>query len=82
MWPVPYIAQHDLVTFPKVKQSSQLNLFSLLYCYLSTQVKAKFQDVFNQVATHLTLRETEYFGLAFKKGKLLSHDQVIVLILK
>jgi len=31
-------------------------------------VKSKFQDVFNQVATHLNLRETEYFGLAQKKG--------------
>ncbi|KAH3847905.1 protein expanded-like [Dreissena polymorpha] len=34
-------------------------------CYVD--VKSKFQDVFNQVTTHLTLRETEYFGLAFKK---------------
>ncbi|XP_053395461.1 protein expanded-like [Mercenaria mercenaria] len=34
-------------------------------CYVD--VKSKFQDVFNQVATYLTLRETEYFGLAFKK---------------
>lgn len=31
-------------------------------------VKSKFQEVFNQVAGHLSLRETEYFGLAFKKG--------------
>ncbi|XP_059169810.1 protein expanded-like isoform X2 [Physella acuta] len=30
-------------------------------------VKSKFQEVFNQVAGHLSLRETEYFGLAFKK---------------
>lgn len=30
-------------------------------------VKSKFQDVFNQVANYLTLRETEYFGLAFMK---------------
>ncbi|KAH9492923.1 FERM domain-containing protein 6 [Bulinus truncatus] len=29
-------------------------------------VKSKFQEVFNQVAVHLSLRETEYFGLAFK----------------
>ncbi|KAL4237397.1 FERM domain-containing protein 6 [Mactra antiquata] len=34
-------------------------------CYVD--VKSRFQDVFNHVATHLTLRETEYFGLAFKK---------------
>ena len=32
------------------------------------QAKCKFQEVFNQVATYLTLRETEYFGLAFIKG--------------
>lgn len=31
-------------------------------------VKSKFQEVFNQVAVHLSLRETEYFGLAFKRG--------------
>lgn len=30
-------------------------------------VKSKFQEVFNQIAGHLSLRETEYFGLAFKK---------------
>uniref|UniRef100_A0A2C9KW49 FERM domain-containing protein n=1 Tax=Biomphalaria glabrata TaxID=6526 RepID=A0A2C9KW49_BIOGL len=30
-------------------------------------VKSKFQEVFNQVAVHLSLRETEYFGLAFKR---------------
>ncbi|XP_046351374.1 uncharacterized protein LOC124131899 [Haliotis rufescens] len=36
--------------------------------YLVTvDVKSKFQEVFNQVASHLSLRETEYFGLAFKK---------------
>ncbi|CAG5129827.1 unnamed protein product [Candidula unifasciata] len=30
-------------------------------------VKAKFQEVFNQVTSHLCLRESEYFGLAFHK---------------
>uniref|UniRef100_A0A0B7AQ35 FERM domain-containing protein n=1 Tax=Arion vulgaris TaxID=1028688 RepID=A0A0B7AQ35_9EUPU len=30
-------------------------------------VKSKFQEIFNQVTGHICLRETEYFGLAFKK---------------
>ncbi|RUS84496.1 hypothetical protein EGW08_007735 [Elysia chlorotica] len=34
---------------------------------VNIDVKAKFQEVFNQVAGHLSIRETEYFGLAFKK---------------
>lgn len=33
------------------------------------QVKSKFLDVFNQITSYLNLRETEYFGLAQKKGK-------------
>ncbi|XP_050404239.1 uncharacterized protein LOC126820377 [Patella vulgata] len=36
-------------------------------CLIYVDVKSKFQEVFNQVATHLNLREVEYFGLAFKK---------------
>lgn len=32
-------------------------------------VKGKLYEVFNQVAAHLSLRETEYFGLAFLKDE-------------
>ncbi|KAK3600905.1 hypothetical protein CHS0354_013282 [Potamilus streckersoni] len=48
--------------------------------FVYVDVKAKFQEVFNQVATHLTLRETEYFGLALKKDKeyhFISNDEKI-----
>ncbi|KAL8610957.1 hypothetical protein ACOMHN_042573 [Nucella lapillus] len=31
-------------------------------------VKGRFYEVFNQVTAHLSLRETEYFGLALLKG--------------
>ncbi|XP_005093424.1 uncharacterized protein LOC101863416 [Aplysia californica] len=34
---------------------------------IHVDVKSKFQEVFNQVAGQLCLRETEYFGLAFRK---------------
>ncbi|GFN94468.1 Ferm domain containing 6 [Plakobranchus ocellatus] len=34
---------------------------------VNVDVKSKFQEVFNQVVGHLSIRETEYFGLAFKK---------------
>ncbi|XP_063426445.1 uncharacterized protein LOC134710159 [Mytilus trossulus] len=36
-------------------------------CLINVDVKSKFHDVFNQIATQLSLRETEYFGLSQKK---------------
>ena len=48
--------------------SSNLPYYMYLM-FFHFQVKSKFQDVFNQVTAHLHLRETEYFGLALKKGK-------------
>ncbi|WAR18754.1 FRMD1-like protein [Mya arenaria] len=58
---------------------SSLNLSGYTFQSLQ-QVKSKFQEVFNQAVTHLTLRETEYFGLAIKKDgeyQFVSNDEKI-----
>ncbi|XP_076442408.1 uncharacterized protein LOC143281214 [Babylonia areolata] len=44
-------------------------LFSGEQLLIHVDVKGKLYEVFNQVAAHLSLRETEYFGLAVVKNE-------------
>ena len=44
------------------------------------QGKAKVCDVFNQVCEHLSLRESEYFGLAQLVGEYIKQPAVCVLV--
>ena len=43
------------------------------------QVNSRLSDVFSQVVTYLSLRETEYFGLAIARGELLYIDLIILI---